>query len=309
MLSSWLLPNILLNNEIGQLPKEACIRIIPQLEGRGNHQENCNARSNPSVWTDDPSDHRWETFLNDQAWNGGIYSSQLHERMLESGPRRRRSLGLVVLAVTSVCISFSIAFGVLYSYPTFFSCRNVMFIGITVTWLSSPVLTRAIMTFSIFGKSLKSKWRTLILKDGLIAFSIVLTLILSSCVVGNSCRCWAGFNNKIKGVVLNPAKQFTQNNTYIYPILIATCLILQYFVFKTALYVGRTGLGIMTWSSEDRRNSLPGRAAAAVQEDEVTTKALFTIEVDALDSVSKGRAMLPGDIGFESGRYGSGLSG
>jgi hypothetical protein len=321
MLLSWILPNILLNNEIGQLPKEACIRIVRQLEtSEGQqHSENCNATSNPKNedWTSDTSglnDDNWKEFLSSQAWSGGIYSCQLQRSMLETrrqGRRSmlktrrqwRRSIVLVIIAVSAVFTSFGISFAVLYSYPTFFSCRNIMFLGIIVVWLASPFLTHGIMASNLFGSDSGFRWRILVLKDTLIGFSVVLLLILSSCGLGNSCRCWAGFNNGIKGVVLNPGKQFTENNTYIYPALVAICLVLQYLVFKTALYVGRTGLGIMIWSADERIASLPGRAARQeVQAPPVP--APVTVVVPTPYSASEEHAMLGGESGFEIDRYG-----
>ncbi|KUJ08696.1 uncharacterized protein LY89DRAFT_724737 [Mollisia scopiformis] len=288
MLLSWLLPNILLNNEVGQLKREDCIRIVRRLEENartleGPHHQECQRNSYPLFrdWTADANDADWAMFLNSQAWSGGVYSCQLQKPMLS---RKVRSWFLVAVAVTSVCVSFSIAFGVLYSFPTFFSCRNVMFIGITFVWLMGPFLTRIIMTNAFFGHELRSRWRILVCKDIVIGLSVIILLVASSCGLGNSCRCWAGFNNKIKGVVLDPGQQFTENNDYIYPILIGACLFAQYLVFKTALYIGRSGLGIMTWSSKDRRASLPPRVMSQDVES-----------VDIADSGSEGRAMLGDD--------------
>lgn len=199
--------------------------------------------------------------MDSQAWSGGVYFCQLKKPMLETGPRRLKSLLLIAVAALSVCNSFGVAFGVLYSFPTFFTCRYIMIVGMMFVWLMSPFMTRIIMTNRVFGRDMKEQWRVLVWKDSTIGFSILFLLMASSCGLGNSCTCWAGFLNKVKGVVLNPEQQFTKNNAYIYPILIFVCLFVQYIVFKTALYLGRTGLSIMKWSREDQRASLPARAA------------------------------------------------
>lgn len=266
MLLSWLLPIILLNNAIGQFRAEDCIRIVRQFEEhikRIEHLESCtrNEDSAGQSRTTDAKDMDWGVFLDSQAWSGGVYFCQLKKPMLETGPRRLKSLLLIAVAAVPVCSSFGIAFGVLYSFPTFFSCRNIMIVGMMFVWLMSPFMTRIIMTNRVFGRDMKGRWRVLIWKDSSIGFSILFLLVASSCGLGNSCTCWAGFLNKVKGVVLNPDQQFTKNNAYIYPILILVCLFVQYIVFKTALYLGRNGLCIMKWSREDQRASLPARAA------------------------------------------------
>ena len=268
MILSWLLPIILLINAIGQFRAEDCIRIVHQFGKhieRIEHLESC-TRNEDSAGQGRTTDD-WGVFLDSQAWSGGVYFCQLKKRMLETGPRRLKSLLLIAVAAVPVCNSFGIAFGVLYSFPTFFSCRNIMIVGMMFVWLMSPFMTRIIMTNRVFELDLKGQWRVLIWKDSSIGFSILFLLVASSCGLGNSCTCWAGFLNKVNGVVLNPEQQFTKNNAYIYPILISVCLFVQYIVFKTALYLGRTGLSIMTWSQEDRRASLLDRAA--VQELEV----------------------------------------
>ncbi|KAE9364175.1 hypothetical protein N431DRAFT_354301, partial [Stipitochalara longipes BDJ] len=302
MLLSWLLPVILLNNIVGQFRVEDCIRIVRQFEEdietfskvpRGPHLPNCNRNLTPhhQPWTANLEDRCWKKFPNSQAWSGGIYSCQLKKPMLESGERRVRSWLLVAIATTSVCISFTMAFVVLYSYPTFFSCRSIMIIGMTIVWLLSPFMTRIIMTNSIFGVDDKTRWKVLFFKDYLIGFSILFLLVASSCGLGNSCRCWAGFSNKIGGVALSPGTQFTQNNKYIYPILISSCLFAQYLIFKISLYLGRTGLGVMTWSEGDRRNSLPKRAAAANQQ--------LPAAASISDSGSEEQDSVAGESGYE----------
>ncbi|CZR54960.1 uncharacterized protein PAC_04845 [Phialocephala subalpina] len=268
MLLSWLLPFILLSNIIGQFRAEDCIRIVQQFEDdvkarKGRHEEHYVQSRDPlpQEWTAGPADRPWETFLDSQAWSGGIYSSEVQKPMLESGARRFRSWFLIAVAATSVIISFGIGFGVLYSAPTFFSCRSAMVVIIMFVWLMSPIVTRIIMTCRLFGIDMRARWKALFWKDFAIGFCVLFILVASSCGLGNSCRCWAGFRNKVGGVVLNPKKQFTENNRYIYPILIAVCLFLQYLVLKTALYMGRTGLSVLTWSEKERRASLPSRAA------------------------------------------------
>ncbi|KAE8451442.1 hypothetical protein EG329_004071 [Mollisiaceae sp. DMI_Dod_QoI] len=271
MLLSWMLPNILLGNIVGQFRAEDCVRIIRQLEKdvqelkaqmEGHHEPTCEKTEFPLLreWTrdTDKGSKDWELFLDSLAWDGSIYSCELEKPMFEW---RFRSCLLLTVAATSVFISFGISFRVLYSYPTFFSCRNIMIVGIMFVWVMSPFLTRIIMTSTLLGKyDKKTRWKILFCKDYLITFSVIFLLVASSCGLGNSCKCWAGFGNKIRGVVLNPEKQFTENNNYVYPVLIGLCLIGQYLVFKMALYMGRRGLRVMTWSKEDRRASLPERA-------------------------------------------------
>ncbi|KAF8847461.1 hypothetical protein BDZ45DRAFT_733598 [Acephala macrosclerotiorum] len=298
MLLSWLLPFILLSNIVGQFRAEDCIRIIRQFEDdirarEGEHSQDCVQSRYPlhRYWSTDANDPHWTSYLDSQAWSGGIYSCQLEKPMLDKR-RILRSWCLIAVAVTSVCISFGIAFGVLYSAPTFFSCRSAMFVCIVFVWLLSPFMTRIIMTCHLCGKDAKARWKNLFWKDFVIGFSVLFLLVASSCGLGNSCWCWAGFLNKVKGVVLNPEKQFTENNRYIYPILISLCLFLQYVVLETALYLGRTGLSALTWSEGDRRDSLPERAVGSEFEIDRTAAV-------AADSGSEEELLVGDGSGYE----------
>jgi hypothetical protein len=255
MFLSWLLPTMLLSNIVGQFNSRDCIRSIIRLdeETKGQHEDDCpgvlGQNFISSLKVDD-----WKPYLDSLVWSGGIYTCEIIRPMLA---RTARQKATILRAVLPVLISFTIACRVLDSAPTYTTCRHFMLLAMFVAWLVSSFLTRCIMERTLFGKTKKSRWVKVMVKDGIIGFGTFLLLVLSSVGLGNTCRCWAGFLHSNIAVQLDSAQQFSNNDRYIYPLIVTGCLCAQYVVFKWTLYEGMHGLSVMRWTVRGIVAALP----------------------------------------------------
>jgi hypothetical protein len=97
------------------------------------------------------------------------------------------------------------------------------------------------MAWTLFGNNKKSRWVKAMVKDGIIGFGTFLLLVLSSVGLGSSCRCWAGYLHSNIAVQLNPAQQFSNNDRYVYPLIVAGCLCAQCVVSNGCCMKGCMG--------------------------------------------------------------------
>jgi hypothetical protein len=159
-------------------------------------------------------------------------------------PRLHGHWNLVFLSILPVCSSFIAAFVVLWSPPTYFSCRHVMIICIFLSWLLSALFSALVPRLSPpFSLSQKAQFNVILLKDVLLSSTILSLLISSASGLFNSCWCWTGWwtlrlSTSEPQVQLNPTGAFKENNKWIYPIVVGLALGTQLLWFLGMLWIG-----------------------------------------------------------------------
>lgn len=295
ILLSWLLPGILQSNMVGQWTSErACYDAVMRfkerledLERQRPHEGECDG-SRARRWTREMDGCEWKAYSKTLAETGSIYSFRLSKRFPDhtsssssrpSGPyilnanmastatRVRNHWKLIILSIVPVFTSFAAAFIVLWSPPTYFSCRHAMIICILASWLFSTLFTSAV---SRLGLSPKFAFNIILVKDTVLS-SVILGLLISSANgLFNSCWCWSGwwylsiFSSDIEPKVqLNPDEAFLKNNKWIYPVVVGLTLGAQLLWFLFILWMGRgVHFGMMkrhegwAWDVAQRRRRL-----------------------------------------------------
>jgi hypothetical protein len=282
MLLSWLLMVILVSNVVGQFnSSHNCLQIILRLKERILHLEHaggCSKSQSPRPdWIQYLESPNWEEHLNSLPWSGGMYSFRLHNRLPEVGERHSWKL-LAFTSILPALISAATAFSVLYSAPTYFSCRHFIVISAFVSWLLSPIITWSIANTHFLAND-KTRFYLVLLKDTVIGVPILFLLIASSCGLFNNCYCWSGILTlgSRAAVVLNPAKQFARNDKFIYPATVAASLFLQLCVFLWVLWIGRAGLGMMRMRERERRAALIRNQPSTIEELQSLTPSIDAV--------------------------------
>lgn len=271
MVLSWLLPVILVSNVVGKFNSSRdCLQIVLKFKHRAEalpHTDGC-SKTTPlrPDWMVHLGNVNWEEHLNSLAWSGGIYFFRLHNCLPKTGQEHSLRL-LISISLLPTLISFGTAFGVLYSPPTYFSCRHLMIISAGVAWLASPMITWCIARSELFPND-KIRFYFVLAKDAAIGVPILALLVASSCGLFNNCYCWSGALTPFHkaAVVLNPAHQFQQNDGLIYPIMVSVSLFLQLCVFLWIQWIGRSGLGMMRMSERERRAALTRTLPSTMQQ-------------------------------------------
>ena len=248
MLLSWLLPVVLLSNAIGGFSSlRNCESYISQYLARIGK-----LRFDISICEEQQSRFfkKYESapYFSSLAWSGAIYSYRSSKWPPET-PRRK--FLLAPCSFLPVTLAFGLAFAILETAPTYFSCRSVLVAVITYSWIISAIITWiASFQRSVTGKYL---WYFILIKDSFIAVPALVLIILSSCGLFNSCYCWSGALVHGRGkasVPLNPVSAFNHNDNVIYPAMVATGLFLQILLFLLILWTGRWCFRMMWWGND-----------------------------------------------------------
>jgi hypothetical protein len=206
------------------------------------------------TWMEYIDPEKWKAYFNYQSWRSGTLSYLQKSRYPlinnEAIPNR-----LFLLAFSPVALSFAIAFYVLYSPPTYFTCRHYIVLGAFVAWLLSPIIT-FVITRSGPSKP-RARFLCILFKDSIIAVGILILLIASSCGLFNDCWCWSGINVSGHPVILNPAAQFAANDNKRYPETVGITLTMQLVIFFIMYRRGKRGFDIMKRNEKEKRNALP----------------------------------------------------
>jgi hypothetical protein len=275
MLLSWLLPTILVSNVVGQFNSSRdSLQIVLRLKERIEnlkHTEGC-SRPQPLSpdWEQYLNNPNWEQHLNPLPWSGGIYSFRLRNRIPDFGQGHSLKL-LIVISLLPLIFSFVAAFLVLYSAPTYLSCRHFMIISAFLAWLLSPIITWSIAKSDF--RNDKIRFYLVLAKDTIIGVPILVLLAASSCGLFNNCYCWSGIltPGHEAAVVLNPAQHFARNNQIIYPAIVATSLFLQFCVFIWIRWIGRAGFSMMQMNERERGEALARWQPFAVEASQEMT--------------------------------------
>lgn len=273
ILLSWLLPNILLSNIVGNWTSpRACFDIVTCFKERLEeldrdrervHKEGCKGLR-ARKWIREMDGYGWKVYSNTLVETGSIYSFRLSKRfpghkpspsslpsrpyivnadMTNTAIRVHNHWKLTILSILPVCTSFFAAFTVLWSPPTYFSCRHVMIISMFASWPLSALFTSSISRLCL---SLKFSFNIILVKDIILSSTILSLLVLSASGLFNSCWCWTGWwylsrfsKDTEPQVQLNPDGPFTENNKWIYPVIVGLTLGAQLLWFLCMLWIGR----------------------------------------------------------------------
>lgn len=253
MLLSWLLPVVLLSNVVSDLGSRSnCMGILVDfLKDVDKESSECFDMVKKSEFFGKKLVKT--SYFESLAWSGGVYTCR-PDKVPFSFSKRGALLALV--SVLPVTIAFGTAFAVLYTAPTWFSCRHLIIIFALGFWIISTVATWS-MARAGFATG-KYLWYCILIKDVVIAAPILGLIIASSCGVFNSCYCWSGalvLGRKNARAPMNPTTTFDRNDQVIYPAMVATGLFLQLCVFGAMLWVGWSGLSVMWWSETEKREA------------------------------------------------------
>jgi hypothetical protein len=252
------------------------------------HSPTCTSRRMQN-WLKAMRAQNWTPYSEHLSRTGSIYSFRLNKRLpqlisTDPSTRPHRTYNhshLVILSLLPVFVSFVSTFIVLWSPPTYFSCRHFMIIGIFCAWLFSSVLTSLPHILSRFdvpaplSRSRAWMWKAVTVKDVTLSIAIVTLLVLSASGLFNSCWCWTGWYwlhwfAKDPQVQLNPDIQFIRNDGLVYPITVALTLLLQGVIFGMWCWVGRdVYFGMMRREEREKwKTVLRGRGKQRVDDEE-----------------------------------------
>lgn len=301
MLLSWLLLITLLGNLIGQYNSPySCIRIIEifrkelrdvtetkkggdqhKLQGKiesvskprvttteliNSNKKSCSyteAESQQALW------RRLATGRQDSLKDWTEYLDAPSQGMPTYRPNKqlRSNMHLFTISTIPVLLSFASAFTVLWSPPTYLTCRHFIILTAFVAWLLSPVLTKALLRLR---KGDENGWYLVLFKDFCIAGPIIALLIASSCGLFSSCWCFSGaFVLRSKAEVqLNPMDAFNESNGKIYPGIVAANLGLQLAVLVWIVFgLGWKKFWVMRMSEVEKREALIAEISPRNTED------------------------------------------
>jgi hypothetical protein len=156
MLLSWLLPMVLLSNAVGGFGSWRIRRRIL------------------SKFLKRVGEHTWYGQLpvlkrSSLAYSGGI---PLYQPNKFHSTRARTLILLFLLSTSPVLVAFATAFAVLYTPPTYLTCRHFIILFILLLWLLSALATWTVIKFSSL--TTKLQWYAILAKDALI-FCIILS--------------------------------------------------------------------------------------------------------------------------------------
>lgn len=238
MLFSWLLPIVLLSNAIGGFNSpNACRRILLNFlrrvrdVGDGSRYDQFNTISDPVS----------------PLWTGGIPFYQPNK---SSSTNARVRITLFTVSALPALIAFGTAFAVLYTPPTYLTCRHFLILFILLLWLLSVGVTWTISRYSSCNPKLI--FYCTLAKDVVLSLLIVGLLIATSCDLFTSCWCLSGYWNfgvYQARVYLNPAKDYGENSGRNYPISVSVCFVAQFVFFIAAVVYGSEGF--RTWRGKN----------------------------------------------------------
>ncbi|KAI9764289.1 MAG: hypothetical protein M1840_008580 [Geoglossum simile] len=267
LLLSWLVPVALFSNIIGSFTSYGtCYEVLQHMALHSNKALGLDA----------------ESYYGSQRMFGTIYSYRPNKRIPRAGTRRR--IPLLPLAVFPVVISATTAFVVIwYTPPIGLNCRHVWVFGISFLWLVSAFTTTATYEFFVHDPLLHNNgggalhddremvvhndterakhWYWILIKDSVVAFLSLNTILLSSAGLFNTCTCWSGkfrFGREKAHIPMNVTPIFRQYGRSIYPITVGICLGLQVLFFILIMIKSGRGLRVIRWSETERIEELRG---------------------------------------------------
>ena len=236
----WLLPIILLSNAVGGFNSSRAIRQILLkflIEVR-----------------DHPRSTEFEKISDVQSllWTGGILFYQ-PEKFYSAGLKAQ--IILFTISTVPVFMAFGVAFAVLYTPPTFLTCRHFLILFILIGWLFSTGIT-----FAVSEISRRYSVRPKLAFYGILAKDIVLTTVIVGLLIATSCdfftSCWclsARWNVDVPRVYLNPLKDYAANSGKYYPISVSVYFGAQ-IAFITAIRFGWNDMrgGFRIWRENEK---------------------------------------------------------
>ncbi|CAG8971489.1 hypothetical protein HYALB_00002073 [Hymenoscyphus albidus] len=198
-------------------------------------------------WAKDPN---WIEYLDAPAHGIPIY---------QPNKQLGNNIRLFTIATIPVLLSFISAFTVLWSPPTYLTCRHFIVVAAFLAWLISPFLTRAFFLSRRLRRNDELGWHFVFLKDFSIAGPIIALLIASTSGLFSSCWCLSGvFILRSKAEIqLNPAGDFNKANGKIYPGIVAANFLLQLVVLGwIVMGVGRKQILSTRVSESETREAL-----------------------------------------------------
>lgn len=251
VLLSWLLPMVLLSNAVGGFDS---LRIRRRIL---------------SKFLKRVGEHTWYGQLpvlerSTLAYSGGI---PLYQPDKFRSTRARTLILLFLLSTLPVLVAFATAFAVLYTPPTYLTCRHFIVLFVLLLWLLSALVTWTVITISSLTPEFR--WYTILAKDALI-FCIVLALLIgTSCGLFTSCWCLSGrwrYGVAQARVYLDPVAQFTRNSGVSYPITVGTCFGVQSGIWVGMMSFGWKGFRVWSWSEEEKDDALGQGASLDTEE-------------------------------------------
>jgi len=208
MILSWLLPMVVLSNAIGGFSSSHAIRqiLLKFLKKVGDNHHS----------TEFEKISETESLL----WTGGTLFYQpdkFHSANLKD------QITLFGLSTVPVLMAFGVAFAVLYTPPTYLTCRHFLILFILIAWFVSACITLAVSKVARrYSVKPKLTFYGILVKDITLTFLIIGLLMATSCDLFTSCWCLsAPWNVGVPRVYLNPANDYAANSGKYYPISVS----------------------------------------------------------------------------------------
>lgn len=204
--------------------------------------------------------HSWDQYWESLQWRGAIYTYRPWKVLYldtEKGPGAYlNNIVLVAIACIPVAVSVGGASYIIYdAVPRGFSCRHVWVIVITILWIVSATLTSTIYAFFKTPTNGHKIWKIVLYKDAFIGVGSVGMVLLSTVGAFNYCWCWSAYMQRRENayVPLITESAYKSNAKSTYSVVVAASIGAQLIFFVAIMIVYRSGLRLVRWTEERRR--------------------------------------------------------
>lgn len=183
---------------------------------------------------------------------------------------------LLLASLSVVPISLAGASGALAAPPSYFNDRNFLMVGIAFVWLASPFVARllAMMLNKANKQGQKLLWRFVVIKDSLVAISILVLPAGITCRMQGDCKMWSGYyyyGPAAARIPLITTDIFNWNDYVLYLALVSVCIgwnVAAYFGVRYFGYcryllgekyysgAARDAFHVLVWRHREIRDSL-----------------------------------------------------
>jgi hypothetical protein len=203
MLFSWLIPAVMLSAATRRFcSSKSCQRIMERFQRslthtpRGCGSETVCKLRQASIFSPDYSSPE-DISHAAHPWAGAIYMYRPEKQIFATGRGDRHPSLLLFFASLPVLLSASCAFSISYYTPTVgLGCRSLTQLTIGLLLAFSACLTWSFGKVKFRPSNTQHLWWLVLVKDTLIGLPALLTVILVSVGIFNSCWCWSAIYSR-----------------------------------------------------------------------------------------------------------------
>jgi hypothetical protein len=135
-------------------------------------------------------------------------------------------------AAAPVLVAYAAEFIVLFTKPTYFTCRHIVILLLFSIHILNFVITATAIRYDLFSNE-SNLWWFNIVKDVTISCLVLAILIGFSFGLFTSCYCLSGFASyPVPRFYILLSSSFDENDNIIYPATVSVCIVMQYGIYR-----------------------------------------------------------------------------